>query len=333
VLTYRLRDRFFQFAGPAKYPSEAEVSVALEPAVPFGGVAGETRSVVVDRPLRSKFNLSTGRSAVISDAPLFGPLDTSVEAADTTFVLRRNVVTVSAPVSSPQNLADLVAGVFYAFPAALNVYSLDAPYATHAWGRVGDVRFQWLFEPTEIVATTKVTSKRTQEELATRSWRLVAGAANSRRIMGGLIYFHTGCRLLAAGQNRFEFVAETLLNFAKSLQSLFGESRDDVRSGIRDLDLFADAEIEAKLIPTLLLRNEFDVGHVSLALLSRDQLRVLHDYTNLAEEALRKLWDAVLKKLEEGTLSTPPDTSGVITADKEAILETVRQNINPYVSK
>jgi hypothetical protein len=154
----------------------------------------------------------------------------------------------------------------------LNVYSLEAPYATHAWGRIGEACFQWVFEPTEIVASTKVTSKKNQEKLATRSWRLVARAANSRRLLGGLVYFQTGCRLLAAGRNRFEFVAKALLDLAKTLQSLFGESRDDVRSGLTNLGLFEEADIEAKLIPALILRNEFDVGHVNLTVLSRDQL-------------------------------------------------------------
>jgi hypothetical protein len=101
---------------------------------------------------------------------------------------------------------------------------------------------------------------------------LVARAANSRRLLGGLVYFQTGCRLLAAGRNRFEFVAKALLDFAKTLQSLFGESRDDVRSGLTNLGLFEEADIEAKLIPALILRNEFDVGHVNLTVLSRDQL-------------------------------------------------------------
>jgi hypothetical protein len=66
-----------------------------------------------------------------------------------------------------------------------------------------------------------VTSKTNQERLITNSWRLIAVVANSRRLMGGLHYFHVACQLLTAGFNRFEFAAEALLNLAKSLQSTF----------------------------------------------------------------------------------------------------------------
>lgn len=335
MLTYRLRARVLHFGRGAapRFPSEAEVCVALEPTVPFGGTHGESRSVIADVPLRLKVNLSTGRAAVVSDTPLFEPLETSLEVANTTFSMKKNVVTVRSIVSSLQDAADLAAAVFYAFPALLNVYNPDPPYPTHAWGRIGDTEFRWDFEPTEVVASTIVTSKKNQEEIARRSWTLVRQAANSRRLLGGLVYFHTACRLLAAGQNRFEFVAEALLNVAKSLQSLFGESRDAVRSSLRELGLFEGAEVEAKFIPALILRNEFDVGHVDLAVLSRDQLGVLHDYANLAEDAFRKLFKGLLDKIEAGQFSLPADAPDALARDKEAILETLEQNIRRYVAR
>lgn len=69
MLTYRLRARILRFDGGAAphFPSEAEVCIALRPEVPFGGARGESRSVVADLPLRVRVNLSTGRTAVVSD--------------------------------------------------------------------------------------------------------------------------------------------------------------------------------------------------------------------------------------------------------------------------
>ncbi len=77
-----------------------------------------------------------------------------------------------------------------------------------------------------------VTSKTNQERLITNSWRLIAVVANSRRLMGGLHY-----STLTAGFNRFEFAAEALLNLAKSLQSTFGESWDEVRAELEKLQI------------------------------------------------------------------------------------------------
>jgi hypothetical protein len=261
-------------------------------------------------------------------------VDASLDIADTNFLVKQNVVTVSSRCGSSQDLADLISIVYYAFPAILNVHLPDIPFPTHAWGGLGDSEFRWIFEPSGILGSATVTSKTHQERLITNSWRLIAVVANSRRLMGGLHYFHVACRLLAAGFNRFEFAAETLLNLAKSLQSTFGESRNQVRAELEKLEklqIFSEAEIEAKLIPALVLRNEFDVGHVSLDLLTGDQLRILHEYTNLAEEAFRNLYARLLEKLEAGEYSLRPDVASVPSPNKEAILRRLAKNIKPFV--
>jgi hypothetical protein len=333
VLTYRLRERVFQFqegAAPT-YPADASISIALQPPVQFGGVAGVTRNAVTDRPMKAKVNFSTGRFEIKWDDPLFEPVEASLDIADTSFLIKQDVVTVSSRCTSLQDLTDLISTVYYAFPAVLNVYLSDIPFPTHVWGTVGNNRFRWIFEPSGVHALAKVTSKTYQESLITNSWRLIAVVANSRRLMGGLHYFHVACRLLAAGFNRFEFAAEALLNLAKSLQSTFGESRDEVRAELEKLDLFREADIEAKLIPALVLRNEFDVGHVSLALLTGEQLRILHDYTNLAEDAFRDLYARLLEKLEAGKYTLPRDVASVLSSDKEAILRRLGKNIKPFL--
>src|SRR6266550_2188681 len=96
-----------------------------------------------------------------------------------------------------------ISTVYYALPAVLNVYLPDIPFPTHAWGRLGNSEFRWIFESSGDGLAT-VTSKTNQEWLITNSWRLIAVVANSRRLMGGLHYFHVACRLLTAGFNRFE---------------------------------------------------------------------------------------------------------------------------------
>jgi len=60
---------------------------------------------------------------------------------------------------------------------------------------------------------------------------------------------------LTAGFNRFEFAAEALLNLAKSLQSTFGESRDEVRAELEKLQIFSEAEIEFRNLYARLLEK------------------------------------------------------------------------------
>lgn len=80
-----------------------------------------------------------------------------------------------------------------------------------------------------------------------------------------------------------------------------------------------------------MLRNEFDVGHVGLALLTGEQLQILHEYTNLAEDAFRNLYARLLEKLEAGKYCLRPDVASVLSSDKEAILRRLGKNIKPFV--
>lgn len=332
MLLYRLRDRIFEFKDGSKphYPDEAVVKVALAPQVPFGGVSGVTRQAVTDTEVKARANLSTGRFVLEWDKPLFDPVTASVRVADTTFEINGNVVTVRSRCTSQQDLHDLLSAVFYAFPAVLNVYFPDAPFPTHAWGQIGSARFNWIFEPTEVRSSTTVTSKGNQERLTTDSWRYVAVVAETPRLMAGLYYFHVACRLLEAGNNRFEFMAEALLNCAKCLQSLFGQSRDDVREQLTRLGKYSEAEIEGKFMPAMVLRDEFDIAHVSLATLEREHLRVLHAYTHLTEPVFRDLLGTILTKILSGEYTLPDDTPRSLTRSKERIISRLANNIAPF---
>ena len=332
MLIYNLRERRLQFKDGIRprFPANAIVHVAPAPSVPFGGAAGFTRNSVRDQTLIARANLSTGRFLFESKEPLFESLDASIAISGTTFQIKKNIARVQSRCRSEQDLGYLIATLFYAFPAVLNVYLPDAPHPTHAWGLVGSDKFQWLFEPTQVRASMIVTSKEGQENLVTESWRQVATVAASRRLMGGLHYFHVACRLLVAGYNRFEFMAEALLNLSKSLQSLFGQSRDDIRAELVKLDSYTNDEIEGKFVPALVLRDEFNVAHVSLALLTQDQLKILHKYTNMAEHAFRDLLRSLLEKVEEGEYVLPPDTPPILHKKKKDILKRLEKKIRPF---
>ena len=331
MLLYRLRARLLHFEGVSpRFPADAVVNVELAPEVPFGGAAGISRNAVTDTHVKGRANLLTGRIVLEWSKPLFEPVAASIAIADTAFEVKRNVITVRSRCTSEQDLADLLAAMFYAFPTVLNLYIPDAPFPTRAWGQVGTAEFNWIFEPTEVGGTYTVTSKENQERLVTDAWRHVAVVAPSGRLMGGLYYFHVACRLLAVGHDRFEFMAEALLNFAKSLQSLFGQSRDEIRVGIEKLSCYNNADIEGKFLPAMVLRDEFDVAHVSISMLNREQLRTLHDYSNIAEDAFRELQKTVLTRVNSGEYVLAADPRSSLSGDKQAILRKMRENIKPF---
>jgi hypothetical protein len=57
----------------------------------------------------------------------------------------------------------------------------------------------------------------------------VISAANRRRLVAALFYFHVACRVKREGQIPGEFLAEALLNFHKVLEVLYGPDRVTVR--------------------------------------------------------------------------------------------------------
>jgi hypothetical protein len=329
-----LRERIFQYidGGNPKFPADASINVTLQPLTQFGGIPGESRNSVADQIMKANFNLSTGRTKIRCEQQLFEPVESSISIENIRFQIKKNVIKVNSRCESQQDLNDLISTLYYAYPAVLNIYLPDVPFPTHAWGTIGKHKFKWIYDPIGIPPQlTIVTSKTNQEQLAVNSWQQIAIVADNRRLMGGIHYFHVACRLLEAGYTRFEFMAEALLNFAKSLQATFGESRDNVRKELTKLDTFEKVEIEAKIIPALILRNEFDIAHVSLSMLNHEHLKTLHQYTHLAEGSYRKLFGDLIEKIESKTYLLPPIGTPVLSPEKEYSLKRLAKNIKPFI--
>jgi len=308
MLTYQLRERIFNVVGGGQleFPNTAEIEISLQPGVPFGVGAGLARHAIPGVATTARANFATGRIGIEIPAGALQPLKIAMDVGDTHFEMNGNVVHVTALVSDLQDLTDLMGAVYFGFVGVLNVYYPDAPSPEYAVGRIGQTRFRW--EYAQPAGGVIVTSQENQEETVRQSWSTVvlfAGQSN-RRLIAALQYFHIGCRLLTVGRTPWEFLSEALLNLAKVIDSLFGPSRECQRAELRKVG-FSDQEIESKLIPIMVVRNEFDVAHVSLASLSSDQLALLHDVAASAEAGCRDLLKRVIAKVKEATYALPPD--------------------------
>jgi hypothetical protein len=70
-------------------------------------------------------------------------------------------------------------------------------------------------------------------------------------------------------------MAEALLNYSKTLEVLFGDTRDQQRAGLRAIGV-PDDDIETRFIPVTLLRDFLDVAHPKLSQLDSQRLRDLY---------------------------------------------------------
>ena len=144
----------------------------------------------------------------------------------------------------------------------------------------------------------------------------------NHRLLAALHYFHVACRLRAVGHSPREFMAEIILNFAKILQVLFGQSRDDIRNPLTSLG-YAPRDIESDFIPILVLRNEFNVGHVMVSILPQSQLSTVHHYLDITERRFRDLFNRLITEVESGRLEFGEDEDLRLDGEKTRLFERV----------
>jgi hypothetical protein len=106
-------------------------------------------------------------------------------------------------------------------------------------------------------------------------------------------------------------MSEALLNLSKVLEVLFPPTAEDrqpidsARAGLLKLR-YKPEEIEKWYARAMHLRNQLDVGHVSLVTLGYKQLQPVHDYTAEAEEHFREMLLRVINAIVSGTLVLRP---------------------------
>lgn len=297
---YQIRQRIFKYSNGQSptFPADFEVNLHFLPLQPFGMEPGGGRTAVRGEEATVYFNMNTGKYYVESKRPLH-PLRVE-EKGEVSVVLQGNCLTLKGIACDLDYIAQLLEAVYYLLPVLLNVEFFDPPYIERADGKIGSVAFRWELEEWPIWTYTTTQDK--QEERFRTAWHRflrVSRDGDARRLVAALHYFHTACRLGRAAETPGEFMAEALLNYAKLLEVLWGNSREEVRNGLRCLG-YSDEEIEAKFIPAIVLRNQFGVAHPLTSMFTREELNVLHRYADRAEGEFREMLSKLLEAYDSG---------------------------------
>jgi hypothetical protein len=319
MLTYQIRRRLFRHDTGAelKCPADCVIRFHFEPTQSFG-TSNAGRTPARAKPARARFDGNTGRHWVESSEP-FGPLDVLIEETypgkdvsdppDRTIRLQGSTLEIRERFETLSAVEEFVTGIFFGLPALLSVGFNDPQIVIRVDGDIGGSKFRWELRDWKIAFYPR--TKDDQERGFVTAWNrlpLVSGLGR-RRLLAAIHYFHVAVRLDRAASSIGEFMAETLLNLAKALEALFphegdGKTRDAIRSGLRQLG-YDDNDIEKLFLPAVALRNELDVGHVSLALFKPEQLETIHAYTEVAEGAFREMLDRFMTALAEGKVVIP----------------------------
>ena len=314
VLTYQIKAHIFRLldVGPFTFPNDVLIKMLLGPPEPFGTGNERGRTAVLAVPAKALFDANTGRHFIQSEKPLT-PLEVVIDESPIRVVkLKGNVLTIQTRCDSLEEINQLIEALYYGLPILINIEYIDPPFVRLVEGKVGKIQFRW--ELKDWRAEFETTTQEEQEKKFSKSWLRLSILSNpaNRRLIAALHYFHTACRLIASGNSPSEFMSEAILNFSKVLEVLFpasGEQKslDAARSGLKQLG-YSDQEIEAKFIPTMSLRNAVDVGHVTLALLTMDEIRTVNAYTEIVERFFRELLQRIIECLEVGSFTITPYT-------------------------
>jgi|SRR5215471_13548030 len=305
MLTYQIRRRIFRLEkDTVKFPAPCVIRFHLTPDQPFGASPTGGRTAVYAKEATLHFDANTGQHSIVSAEPL-SPLDVTIEAPDRLVQLRGTLLEIRQEFSSLEQVEDLILAIYFGLPPLLDVRFNDPSLVARVDGEMSDTRFRWELIDWEMHIST--TTQEQQEQAFLTAWKRMGLLAGMRRLRlrGALQYFHIAVRLDRSAGTLGEFMAETILNLSKVLEVLFppvgdGKTREAARVGLTNLG-YSQPEIERLFLPAMALRSAIDVGHVSLALLTRQQLTILHSYTERAEIAFREMLDRALTAVENGS--------------------------------
>jgi hypothetical protein len=318
------------------FPAKVEVTFRLEPGGPFGENVPPLRTVPLGAKVRIHWNVYRGETSIETETR-FPPLELRWEGQDGQIVVNGSNVVLTTEVESRAQLEGLLETYYYVLPALLGLEMQDAPVVAEVRGRAGSVAFCWGLIDSGCeamdVTTIEVQKGRFQRALHRLNILDERNGPTNRRLLAAIQYLHIACRLARAPGRRWEFLSESLLNFAKILEVLFPappqKTIETTRSELRTLG-FAEAEIEAFYIPALALRNALDVAHPTLAAHSAQQLLVLQTYTELAEDAFKALILRIFDHLQAGTFALQSPQSTEPSPETVRMLKRLDRNLRKY---
>lgn len=322
MYTYQLQSRAFIFEGNGRlqFPATVVLEAKLSPGTSFGTEDRLSRTLVLAREGNVIINPNSGRWLGQSRPPL-EQLEVITKSPTTHLSLTGDVVKYEFQCASPKDLEGMAIAFKWILPPLLNLEFPDPPTVEYVRGSVGNRKFRWEINRSEWQINMRtVTAEKLEKHFvsAFEGIELFNGAKN-RRLAAALSYFYIAVRLNVAGDSPWEFMAESILNYAKCLKILFvssENSRDDIRRELHKLN-FSKDEIEGDFIPIILLRSQMDVAHPKISIFKERDLKIIYQYIALAESRIRELLSRVLARVADGRYTVLQHSDLILDANEQ----------------
>ncbi len=266
------------------WPAAIHVEAILRPADAFGASSpSRPRNLLVrgTADARVHFNSNTGRIEVESDAFLPPLAYAELLASGWQLTLTANVLGLDHAAGRPKDLGDALKLAELVVPAYLSVaFGTYVGVDAITGGIHPDYEFRYELAYFTTTLNTQDEPRRAARVKEAVAWASLAAPA-AGRVTAGMLYYQQVLRLLAPSESRIVAlnVGEIILNLAKCVQALLGESRDEVRAACRRLG-YSESQIEGQVIPLLLGRDKLDVAHASVRRVPAELVEVVRAYVD-----------------------------------------------------
>ena len=336
MLTYQLQQRLCRIKNEKDFvfPNDVEIEIFYEPTEQFGVMSDPpklSKTAVKNSKVNHYWDANTGKHGNVSDPPL-QTIQAVLKLDELQLEITGNILKAKTRCQSFEELSDLLTILHYFLPILLNLELAEPPVVKTTRGRVGESIFG--FELESAGHLIDVITKENQEKRIIDSFHritLVTELSN-RRLAAACYYYYVAKRLVESGNSPYEFLAEVVLNLCKVLQALFGERYDDVRAELKKFD-YSEEDIEKIFIPLMVLRNEFDVGHVSIKLFNREQLNALYTFLENIDTVFKVLLKKVMDKVAKGEYILKQDPDLLVKGKKLRTMKRLIENWETLIIK
>ncbi len=323
-MTYFLaQSRRIQWLGEKlpNFPSELEIIIDFAPEDSFG-VRGSAPRTTIKLGTRAQINLDANEGVTFIEGELIDELSCEFQVNELSGMWRGNVLTIIVLVSSMEDVRRIILSANHMLPATLSFHLKIFVWIRKFGAQIDNCRFN--VEAVDnrshfMVASTEINQSYSIE--AAQDW--VSLGAHSRRLVVAMYYFRQALRLEAIQPDTQSMTAEVVLNLCKAVEAIFPGSRDAIRQ--RAMKIGVNLELlEKRIIPLLLIRNEFDVAHAALTPLQTGQKVSLEEFTSSATQHVHQLLSFVVKGERDGMIKFP-QISEDLDKYKERLLSRIAQ--------
>ena len=291
--------------GEASFPADARAFISLKPSDIFGVVDPYMpRSAVANNSLY-EVHTNPFDGSIYYDGQLPGQSRLTLAVGSYELELTGSNLVVRFRANTEDQLRQVMAVLARTIPAFLSIRLGDFVWIASCSVKVGDVTYEmplaYRTEPPLAIVIEEERDRHIEQALRDA----FAVPAGSDRIMIAFYYWRQARRLRKTQPFTVSLLPEVVLNLCKAVEIVLNQTHTIARTMAEEFGLESEF-IESRIIPLLIIRNKYDVGHASTATLDGREIKLLSDFADSAFLHVFRLLQDLLDRVASGSITLRP---------------------------